>query len=88
MKERRDGFRLNLQLGCHFLNDCTPRAGIIEGTAGVACDYYNPWGWVSTFEAFDFRGHNRFEIRVIEGRILNGLIESIVLLTLIGRRCR
>ncbi len=62
MKERRDGFRLNLELGCHFLNRWTLRAGIIEGTAGIACDYYDPWGWVSTFEAFDFRGHNRFDL--------------------------
>ena len=71
MKERRDGFRLNLQLGCHFWNHWTVRTGIFEGTAGVACDYYIPWGWVTTFEAFDFRGIIHL-MRAIGGRILNG----------------
>ena len=59
----RDDIRLNLQVG----NYCHPygafRVGIFEGTAGIGLDWwlvYNRFRWLTTFEAFDFKGHNRF----------------------------
>lgn len=60
----RNGIRLNLQLGKYWHPYAAIRAGIIEGTAGVGIDgwlVYDRFKWLSTFEAFDFRGYNRFE---------------------------
>lgn len=60
---KSDAFRLNLQAGAWYA-PVGVRAGLIEGTAGVAVDVCMPrfrgFQWLSTFEAFDFRGHNRF----------------------------
>jgi len=59
----RDDLRLNLQVGkyCHPYGAF--RVGIFEGTAGIGVDWwltYNRFKWLTTFEAFDYRGHNRF----------------------------
>lgn len=61
---KRDAFRLNLQLGTWFHKGLGLRAGIFEGTAGLAADVCLPFErvrWLTTFEAFDFKGHNRFD---------------------------
>ena len=54
---------LNIQMGKCFGNFAF-RFGLFEGCAGVAVDYQFPFGtdffkWITTFEAFDFRGRNR-----------------------------
>ncbi len=65
IKDKEDSFRLNLQLGTWFYPGFGVRAGIFEGTAGVGLDVHLPFErvhWLTTFEAFDFRGHNRFRL--------------------------
>ncbi len=62
-KEYRDSFQPNLQIGKIF-NNVALRVGIFEGSFGCAVDYFIPFAndslkWVSTFEAYDFRGRNR-----------------------------
>lgn len=63
IRQKRNSARLNLQFG-KIWNDFAARVGIFEGTAGGAVDWVLPFNndlmrWVSTFEAFDFRGKNR-----------------------------
>lgn len=46
--------------------DLALRTGIFEGTFGVGVDYFIPFNtdkfaWTTSFEAFDFRGLNRFD---------------------------
>ncbi len=63
IRERRDALRLELQIGGCLGCGLGARAGLFDGTAGVALDYHLPFGqcqWISSFEAFDFKGHNRF----------------------------
>jgi phospholipid/cholesterol/gamma-HCH transport system substrate-binding protein len=63
VKERKDSFRLNLQAGRIFNSQYAVRLGIFQGTVGVGFDAWLPFksiDWLTTFEAFDFRGHNRF----------------------------
>lgn len=58
---KSDAFRLNAQAGV-WIAPVAVRAGLIEGTAGVGVDVCMPtrhFSWLSTFEAFDFKGHNR-----------------------------
>lgn len=58
-----DSFRLNLYLGAWLRPSFGIRGGIFEGTAGLAFDARLPFErmqWFSTLEAFDFKGHNRF----------------------------
>lgn len=62
-KERSDSLRLNLQVG-GSLGRFSLRVGLIEGTAGVGVDFWlarDCFKWLSTFEAYDFKGRNRFE---------------------------
>ena len=62
-KEKRDALRLNLQVG-GFYNRFRARVGLIEGTAGVGIDFWiarNCFQWLTTFEAYDFKGNNRFD---------------------------
>lgn len=59
-----NAFLLNVQFG-KIYRDWAFRFGLFEGTGGIAVDYDVPLGvrwarWVTTFEAFDFRGRNRF----------------------------
>lgn len=54
----------NVQYG-KIYNNIAFRFGIFDSTAGVALDinvplYSDKFRWVTTFEAFDFRGRNRF----------------------------
>ncbi len=59
----RNSVRLNFQFGKYWYPYFALRGGIFEGTAGVACDVwlaYNRFKWLCTFEAFDFKGYNRF----------------------------
>ena len=64
IKGHRNSIRLNFQFGKYWYPYCAVRAGIFEGTAGVAFDAwlaYSRFKWLSTFEAFDFKGYNRFD---------------------------
>lgn len=59
----RDSYRLNLQVGKRF-GDVILRAGLFEGTFGVAAEYDIPlnndaYKWITILEAFDFKGRNR-----------------------------
>ena len=61
---KRDNFRLNLQLGACLPYRLFLRAGLFQGTAGFGIDLWLPfdrWRWVTSFEAFDFGGHTRFD---------------------------
>lgn len=63
-KEKRDDFRFNFQIGKVF-NNIAFRLGLIESTAGIGIDYRIPFQnenlkWIMTFEAWDFRGYNRW----------------------------
>ncbi len=56
-----DKLFLNLQLGRVYHNFAF-RVGIFEGYAGIGIDYiipFVPLTWLTTLEAFDFRGRNR-----------------------------
>ncbi len=62
--ETRDQWRVNLQVGKMFSNVAF-RLGFFEGTAGIAMDVEIPFEtdlirWISTLEAYDFRGRNRY----------------------------
>jgi phospholipid/cholesterol/gamma-HCH transport system substrate-binding protein len=63
--EKLDSLSLNLQVGKLFDNyNISLRAGLFEGYPGFAIDYYIPFvtdslKWISTFEAWDFKGRNR-----------------------------
>lgn len=64
LQQKRDNFRLNLQVGGLVPGGFALRAGLFQGTAGVGLDWWLPFEcvrWVSTFEAFDFKGHTRFD---------------------------
>jgi len=59
----RNTVRLGLQFGKIF-NDFALRLGLFDGSAGLGMDIEVPFStnkfrWVTTFEAFDFRGWNR-----------------------------
>lgn len=59
----RNAFKVGLQFGKIF-GDLALRIGLMDGFAGVGFDYELPmknerFRWVTTFEAFDFRGFNR-----------------------------
>ncbi len=63
-EEKRDSFRLNLQVGARLPARLQVRAGLFQGTAGFGIDWCLPFDcvrWITTFEAFDFRGHTRFD---------------------------
>lgn len=64
-KRTLDVGRFGVQFGKIFKN-LALRAGLIEGFAGFAVDFDIPFGtdkfrWVTTLEAFDFRGRDRFD---------------------------
>lgn len=59
----KDAILFGLQFGKRF-NRLAFRMGIFENTFGVGCDYYVPletdyFHWITTLEAFDFRGRKR-----------------------------
>ncbi len=59
----RDTFKYGLQVGKIF-GDVAFRAGLIENTFGMGVDYDIPFGtdrlrWVTTVEAYDWRGRDR-----------------------------
>jgi phospholipid/cholesterol/gamma-HCH transport system substrate-binding protein len=61
----RDKWKLGVQFGKIF-KDIAVRAGLFEGTLGVGVDYDIPFKsdafrWVTTLEAFDFRGRDRID---------------------------
>ena len=62
-ERKRDSFALNLQVGANLPAGFSVRGGLFQGTAGFAVDWWLPFErlrWVSSFEAFDFKGHTRF----------------------------
>lgn len=64
IKENRDSWRINAQF-CRIFNRMAIRLGLFEGFAGLALDVDIPttnelFRWISTLEAYDFRGRNRF----------------------------
>ena len=64
LEQKRDNFRLNLQVGALLPWQFAVRGGLFQGTAGVGIDWMLPFDcvrWVSTFEAFDFGGNTRFD---------------------------
>lgn len=63
IEEKRDSFALNLQVGARLPCNFQVRAGLFQSTAGFGIDWclpFNCFQWVTTFEAFDFKGHTRF----------------------------
>lgn len=63
VKQKLDRFTINAQFGKIF-TDIAVRFGIFESTAGVAIDYDIPlkcerFRWVTSLEAWDFRGRMR-----------------------------
>lgn len=63
-EQKRDNFRVNLQVGGVIPHGISVRAGLFQGTAGFGIDWILPFEclrWVSSFEAFDFGGHTRFD---------------------------
>ena len=63
----RDRPRIGLQFGKMF-HHIALRAGLFDGTAGVAMDFDIPFQseklrWVMSFEFFDFKGRNRIDDR-------------------------
>jgi phospholipid/cholesterol/gamma-HCH transport system substrate-binding protein len=64
---KRNTLKIGLQFGKIF-HDIALRVGLFEGSAGAGVDVDIPFGtdkfrWVTTFEAFDFRGWNRRDDR-------------------------
>jgi phospholipid/cholesterol/gamma-HCH transport system substrate-binding protein len=64
-KRKLDQIKYGLQFG-KIYKDLALRAGIFESSAGFAVDFDIPFGtdkfrWVTSFEAFDFRGRDRIE---------------------------
>lgn len=62
----RKHYQVGFQLG-RIYEDLAFRIGIMEGTFGAGVDYFLPipnenFAWTTTFEAFDFRGSQRFDI--------------------------
>ncbi len=63
-EEKSDSFTLNLQVGARLPFNWQVRAGLFQGTAGFGFDWCLPLDcvrWISSFEAFDFKGHTRFD---------------------------
>jgi hypothetical protein len=60
---KSDAIRLNLQAGIWYA-PVGVRVGLYEGTAAVGVDVCMPriacFQWLSSFDAYDFKGHNRF----------------------------
>lgn len=64
---KRNDYRFGLQIGKIF-GDIAFRVGMFEGQGGVAIDFDIPFPtkkfrWITTLEAFDFRGWNRIDDR-------------------------
>jgi phospholipid/cholesterol/gamma-HCH transport system substrate-binding protein len=64
-KRKLDQFKIGAQVG-KIYKDLAFRIGIFENTAGMAVDFDIPFGtdkfrWVTSLEAFDFRGRDRFD---------------------------
>ena len=61
---KRNAFKVDLQIG-KFYKNVALRAGLIEGTGGVAVDLFIPYkdhyGIMSTFKIYDFHGQNRID---------------------------
>lgn len=62
----RDPMAFGFQFG-KIYRDVAFRFGLFEGTFGVGADYYIPFSnekiaWTMTFEAFDFKGLQRFDM--------------------------
>ncbi len=62
---RKNDILFGFQFGKRF-NRLALRVGMFESTFGMAADYYVPLNtdkmhWITSVEAFDFRGINRFE---------------------------
>ncbi|HLB94450.1 MAG TPA: hypothetical protein VJJ81_04345, partial [Candidatus Babeliales bacterium] len=82
---KRNTLRYGLQFGKVFHN-WSFRFGVFENSFGLATDYYVPFyderlRWVSTLEAFDFRGQERLDDRRPHLKWLNRLfiLDSIYL---------
>ncbi|MFT6765453.1 MAG: phospholipid/cholesterol/gamma-HCH transport system substrate-binding protein [Alteromonas naphthalenivorans] len=63
IRRERDTFKYGFQFGKTF-RELAFRFGLFENTFGLGVDYDLPFGnqnvrWVSSFEAFDFRGRDR-----------------------------
>ena len=61
----KDDILFGFQFGKRF-NRVALRIGLFESTFGMACDYYIPlntdkFHWVTSLEAFDFKGSNRID---------------------------
>ena len=64
-KRKMDQYLWGFQIG-KIYKDVALRVGLIENSAGFGIDFDVPFGtdkfrWVTSFEAFDFRGRNRFD---------------------------
>ncbi len=61
---KRNAWSVDLQFGKIYRNIAL-RAGLIEGTGGLAVDVFLPFnenhGLISTFKIYDFRGQNRID---------------------------
>lgn len=65
VNQERKEFAYGLQFG-KIYNNIAMRVGLFEGTFGVGADYFIPLpseklSWITTFEAFDFKGQQRLE---------------------------
>lgn len=62
LKEKRTSVGVNFQVGKVFNNTCAIRVGLFESSVGLGIDWripINKWQWITTLEAFDFRGNRR-----------------------------
>ncbi|MBD3273610.1 MCE family protein [Candidatus Dependentiae bacterium] len=62
---RKNDLLFGFQFGKRF-NRLALRVGMFENTFGLACDYYVPlktskFHWITSLEAFDFKGTNRLD---------------------------
>lgn len=85
---RRNIFTYNLQIGKIFGN-LALRAGIFESKGGIGVDYEVPFGygnsrWVTTFEAWDFAGQNRYKDTMVHLKWLNRIFFTNTLYATIG----
>ncbi len=62
LKEKRTSVGVNFQVGKVFNDSFAVRLGLFESSVGFGIDWRIPlsqWQWITTFEAFDFRGNRR-----------------------------
>lgn len=66
IKQERKQFAYGMQIG-KIYNNFAVRVGLFEGAFGVGADYFIPLpneklSWITSFEAFDFKGIQRLEL--------------------------